>query len=153
MGDLLLRSSAFEDGAQIPDEHGYDFENRSPPLSISGVPDDAETLALVMDDPDAVAPAGKVWDHWVVWNIPPGVEEIPTGWNPATDNAREGVSDFGERGYGGPSPPDREHTYRFLLYALDTQLDLPSSATKDDLEDAMEGHVLEEALLEGTFAP
>jgi Raf kinase inhibitor-like YbhB/YbcL family protein len=153
MGNVHLTSNAFEDGERIPDEHGHDYEDRSPPLSISGVPDDAESLALIVDDPDAMEPAGKIWDHWVVWNIPPGVDEIPAGWNPATDNASEGMNDFGERGYGGPAPPDREHTYRVMLYALDTQLELPSSATKDDLENAMGGHVLDETLLEGTFAP
>lgn len=152
MEDLTLSSPAFDDSEPIPEKHGYEADNVSPPLSVSGVPDDAESLALVVDDPDAMEPAGKIWDHWVVWNIPTDVE-IPEGWNPSADGATEGKNDFDETGYGGPAPPDREHTYRFKLYALDTMLDLPASAGKDALEDAMEGHVRDEALLKGTYAP
>lgn len=152
MGDLTLSTPAFDDGDPIPEKYGYEVDNVNPPLVVSGVPDDAASLALVVDDPDAMEPAGKIWDHWVVWNIPPGVE-IPEGWDPTTDGATEGRNDFDETGYGGPAPPDREHTYRFKLYALDTTLDLPTSAGKDALEDAMEGHILDEAQLEGTYAP
>ncbi|MDL5361082.1 YbhB/YbcL family Raf kinase inhibitor-like protein [Halalkalicoccus sp. NIPERK01] len=152
MGDLTLTSPAFDDGEPIPEKHGYEAENVSPPLSVSGVPDGAESLALVVDDPDAMEPAGKVWDHWIVWNVPVNAE-ILEGWNPSADGATEGTTDFDETGYGGPAPPDREHTYRFRLYALDTTIDLPSSAGKDDLEDAIEGHVLDEASLRGTYAP
>lgn len=152
MGDLTLSTPAFDDGDPIPEKYGYEVDNVNPPLAVSGVPDDAASLALVMDDPDAMEPAGKVWDHWVVWNIPTDVE-IPEGWDPTIDGATEGSNDFDETGYGGPAPPDREHTYRFKLYALDTTLDLSGSAGKDTLEDAMEGHILDEALLEGTYAP
>jgi Raf kinase inhibitor-like YbhB/YbcL family protein len=152
MTDLTLSSPAFDDGERIPEKHGHDAADVSPPLTIAGVPDDAESLALVMDDPDAVEPAGKVWDHWVVWNVPPDAE-LPEGWDPEADGASEGTNDFGERGYGGPAPPDREHTYRFRLFALDTTLDLPASADKEDLKVAMSGHVIAEAKLEGTYAP
>lgn len=152
MGDLTLSSPAFDDGESIPEKHGYEAGNVSPPLSVSGVPAEAESLAIVVDDPDAIEPAGKVWDHWIVWNVPIDAE-IPEGWDPTDDGATEGTTDFGETGYGGPAPPDRKHTYRFRLYALDTTIDLPSSAGKDDLEDAVEGHVLDEAFLEGTYAP
>lgn len=151
MTSLQLTSSAFDHGDSIPDQYGYSARNVNPPLSVSGVPDDAETLALVVDDPDAVEPAGKVWDHWVVWNVDPETHEIPEDWTPTA--AKEGQNSYGERGYGGPNPPDREHTYRFTLYALDTSLDLESGATKADLERAMEGHVLAETVLEGTYAP
>ncbi|MFB6079745.1 MAG: YbhB/YbcL family Raf kinase inhibitor-like protein [Haloferacaceae archaeon] len=152
MTALELSSPAFDDGEPIPEKHGHDAANVSPPLSVSGVPDDAETLALVVDDPDARDPAGTVWDHWIVWNVPPDAS-IPEGWDPTADGAVEGTNDFGERGYGGPAPPDREHTYRFGLYALDATLDLPPTADADDLRDAMAGHVLAEATLEGTYAP
>lgn len=152
MVNLTLSSSAFDDGEPIPEKHGYEADNVSPPLSVSGVPDDAESLALVMDDPDAMEPAGKIWDHWVVGNIPTDVE-IPEGWDPTDDGAIEGKNDFDETGYGGPAPPDREHTYRFKLYALDTTLDLSAAAGKDTIEDRMEGHVLNEASLEGTYTP
>ncbi len=148
---LHLQSSAFDDGAPIPERYGYTAANVNPPLAISGVPEAAVSLALVVDDPDAVEPAGNVWDHWVVWNIDPTRRAIPEGWDAA--DATEGRNDFGEGGYGGPNPPDREHTYRFRVYALETTLDLESGATKDTLESAMDGRIIEEASLEGTFAP
>jgi hypothetical protein len=150
-GGLSLRSPAFDDGTEIPREYGYTTQNTSPPLEIDGVPTDAESLALVMDDPDAVEPAGRVWDHWVVWNVAPSTTDIPEGTTPS--GADEGTNSYGERGYGGPNPPDREHTYRFVLYALDTTLDLGPGAEKSDLEAAIDGHVLDEARLTGTYAP
>lgn len=148
---IRLTSSAFESGESIPTEYGYRERNVNPPLDVAGVPDEAKSLALVVDDPDAMEPAGKVWDHWVVWNVPPETTTIPRDWSPA--DGLEGRNDYGEQGYGGPNPPDREHTYQFRLLALDTSLDLDAGATKADLEDAMAGHVLAEALLEGTYAP
>ncbi|MDZ7850164.1 MAG: YbhB/YbcL family Raf kinase inhibitor-like protein [Halodesulfurarchaeum sp.] len=148
---LELTSQAFENGDRIPEQYGYTAENMNPPLSIAGHPAGTESLALVVDDPDAMEPAGKIWDHWVLWNIEPDREQIPADWDVAS--ATEGRNDYGEPGYGGPNPPDREHTYRFRVFALDTTLDLAPGATKADLESAMEGHVIEEALLEGTYAP
>ncbi|MEF8772807.1 YbhB/YbcL family Raf kinase inhibitor-like protein [Halodesulfurarchaeum sp.] len=148
---LQLQSPAFEDGARIPERYGYTEANVNPPLEITGVPDEAESLALVMDDPDAMEPAGKIWDHWIVWNIDPDSEGIPEDWD-AVD-AMEGRTDYGETGYGGPNPPDREHTYRFRLVALDTTLDLDPGATKDDLESVLRGHLIEDSVLEGTYTP
>lgn len=153
MTDLTLSSPAFGDGEPIPRRYGYTEANANPPLVVDGVPGEAASLAIIMDDPDAVEPAGKIWDHWLVWNVGPEVTELPEDWNAAEAGAVEGQNDFGEHGYGGPNPPDREHTYRVRLYALDTTLDLGRSATKDDIEDAMAGHVLDRALLEGTYAP
>ena len=101
-----------------------------------------------MDDPDAMGAVGKVWVHWVVWNITPDVWE----YGNARD-AVEGMTDFGEEGYGGPAPPDKRHTYVFKLYALDIELDLPSESTKADVEKAMEGYILDQATLTGTYAP
>jgi len=149
VAELRLESPAFDDGERIPEEYGYTETNVNPPLEIDGVPDDAESLALIVDDPDAREPAGKVWDHWIVWNVPLKRTTIPEGWTP--DEATEGTNDFGEHGYGGPNPPDREHTYRFRLFALDTTLDLGSDTDADSLESAIEGHVLEAAHLEGTY--
>jgi Raf kinase inhibitor-like YbhB/YbcL family protein len=153
MTDFRLSSPAFGDGDRIPEQYGYTESNVNPPLSIAGVPGDAESLALVVDDPDAMEPAGKIWDHWLVWNVPTDIEEIPEDWSPADIGATEGQNDYGEHGYGGPNPPDREHTYRFKCYALDTTLDLSPSADKESLQDAMTGHVLADALLEGTYTP
>jgi hypothetical protein len=148
---LRLSSPAFEDEGTIPRKYGYRAENVSPPLEIADVPEGTESLALVVDDPDAMEPAGRVWDHWVVWNIAPETTELSEGSVP--EGCVEGTTDYGETGYGGPNPPDREHTYRFRLYALDTELDLPSSAHKADLEKAMNGHVLQRADLSGRYAP
>ncbi|WP_136717897.1 YbhB/YbcL family Raf kinase inhibitor-like protein [Halorientalis salina] len=153
MPDLQLSSPAFEDGEPIPEQYGYTEANVNPPLSITGVPDEAESLVLIVDDPDAEEPAGKIWDHWLVWNVDPDTEEIPEDWSADAEGAVEGQNDYGEHGYGGPNPPDREHTYRFMGYALDTTLDLSSAADKDALHDAMTGHVLADATLEGTYAP
>jgi len=150
---MRLTSDAFDDGAAIPGRYGYRAENVNPPLAIENPPEGAETLALVVDDPDAVEPAGKVWDHWVVWNLPADRTEIPVDFEPADVGGHEGTNDYGDVGYGGPNPPDREHTYRFVAYALDTTLDLASGATKADVEAAIEGHVLSAARLTGTYAP
>ncbi len=147
---MRLTSPAFDDGGRIPREHGYTERNARPPLAVSDVPPGTATLALVMDDPDAVEPAGKVWDHWVVWNIPADTRRITADMDvPGV----EGTNDYGEVGYGGPNPPDREHTYVFTLYALDTTLDLEPGATTDDLEQAMQGHILASTELHGTYAP
>jgi len=151
MTDLRLTSPAFDDGANLSREYGYLERNVNPPLRVAGVPDDAETLALVMDDPDAVKPAGKVWDHWVVWNVPAGRTEIPEDWSPV--DAVEGRNDYDDHGYDGPNPPDGTHTYRFRLFALDTSLDLPADTDADALVAAIEGHVLATADLSGTYAP
>jgi Raf kinase inhibitor-like YbhB/YbcL family protein len=149
MGDLTLTSNAFDDGEQIPAEYGYEAENVNPPLQIDGVPAAAESLAIVVDDPDAVEPAGKVWDHWIVWNIPPDTETIPAGWDPS--RAKQGTNDYGSVGYGGPNPPDSEHRYRFKLFALDTTLDLDSQTDAAALGEAMDGHVLAQTQLDGTY--
>ncbi|WP_226041804.1 YbhB/YbcL family Raf kinase inhibitor-like protein [Natrinema sp. DC36] len=151
MGDFTLESPAFDDGDRIPEEYGYTKDNVNPPLEIDGVPDGAEALALVVDDPDAREPAGKVWDHWVVWNVSPETGMLPEDWQ--SDEVTVGTNDWGERDYGGPNPPDGEHTYRFILFALDTTLDLGPDAGADDPESAMDGHVLDRALLEGTYRP
>ena len=150
MGNLKLTSSAFSDGGEIPREYGYKNGNKVPPLTVSGIPEGTESLALIMDDPDAMGAVGKVWVHWVVWNL-----QRNTSFLPGDDsmNGREGMTDFGEVGYGGPAPPDKRHTYVFKLYALDTRLDLPDKSTKADVEKAMEGHIIEQTTLEGTYAP
>jgi Raf kinase inhibitor-like YbhB/YbcL family protein len=150
---MELTSVEFGDGGPIPRRYGYEEENVNPPLVVEGVPKDAESLALVVDDPDAVEPAGKVWDHWTVWNIPPETTSIPEAWDPTKAGAREGRNDYDEIGYGGPNPPDREHTYRFVLYALDTDFDLRPGAPKEELEETIAGHVVGEAHLRGTYHP
>ena len=163
MGSLQL-SSSFSDDGEIPRECGYKNGNEQPPLAILGIPDEAKSLALIMDDPDAMGAVGKVWVHWVVWNIIPLENNYASGAKHAEiedlyDHQmketiyREGMTDFGEVGYGGPAPPDKRHTYVFKLYALDTTLILPDKSTKADVEKAMEGHIIEQTQLTGTYAP
>ena len=151
MSTLHLESSAFSNGGEIPRKYGYKNGNISPPLTISGIPSDCQSLALIMDDPDAKAAVGKVWVHWVVWNISNDVSEINESSVPS--NCEEGSTDFGETGYGGPAPPDKKHTYIFKLYALDSKLDISSGSDKIQVENAMKGHVLEETTLTGTYEP
>lgn len=150
MGSLTLKSGAFEHGGIIPRKYGYKNGNHSPPLGIAGVPSDAKSLALIMDDPDAMGAVGKVWTHWVLWNIDPtstiNEDSVPSG-------CLEGKTDFEETGYGGPAPPDKEHTYMFKLYALDCKLDAKSGSTKQEIETAMSGHIMVEARLEGRYSP
>ena len=156
MGNLKLTSSAFSDGGEIPQKFGYKNGNKQPDLSVSEMPEGTEYLALIMDDPDAMEAVGKVWVHWVVWNIDPISLEHFQAFNSQTPEIifnDKGMNDFGEVGYGGPAPPDKRHTYVFKLYALDTILDLPEGSPKAALESAMEGHIIEQTTLTGTYAP
>ena len=161
MGNLKLTSSAFSDGCEIPRECGYKNGNEVPHLEVISWPDGTKSLTIIMDDPDAMGAVGKVWVHWVVWNIHPW-EQAGSGdfsEDLICSDAIEGTTDFGEVGYGGPAPPDKRHTYVFKFYALDCELDLPESVsfsslcTKADVEKAMEGHIIEQTQLTGTYAP
>ena len=157
MTKLELTSPAFSDGGEIPRECGYKNGNEAPPLKINGITKRIKSLALIMDDPDAMEPAGKVWVHWVVWNISPEALEIFQADNSQTPEiafSDKGMNDFGEVGYGGPAPPDKRHTYVFKLYALDIWLrDLPGGSPKAALESAMKGHIIEQTTLTGIYAP
>ena len=148
---MKLESPAFENGKVIPRKYGYKTENLSPPLQISKIPEGTKSLVLIMDDPDAMGAVGKVWVHWVLWNISSDTKEIFE--NSIPNNSVEGKTDFDEIGYGGPAPPDKEHTYIFKLYALDEILNLKQGAIKTEVEELMEKHILTEAILEGKFAP
>ena len=151
MDNLHLESSAFQNGKEIPKKYGYKNGNISPPLLITGVPSDSQSLVLIMDDPDAKAAVGKVWVHWIVWNIDPSVTKIDE--NSLPSDCVEGKTDFNEIGYGGPAPPDKRHTYIFKLYALNKKLDLKSDSTKNQVENAIEGSIILQTKLEGTYAP
>lgn len=148
MSDLALTSTVFSDGKAIPSKYTCDGEDINPPLTISGVPEDAQSLVLIMDDPDAVKPAGKVWDHWVVFNIPTTVTDIAEATEP---EGVAGNNSWPRLGYGGPCPPDGEHHYMFKLYALDTELTLAEGATKSEVEQAMRGHIIANTQLVGTY--
>lgn len=151
MEELSIESSAFSSGGEIPKKYGYKNDNVSPPIKIRGVPSDAKSLVLIMDDPDAMKAVGRVWVHWIIWNIDPTILEISEGLSPS--GSIEGKTDFGEIGYGGPAPPDKKHTYIFKLFALKTKLDLKKGSTKAQLEEEMNGQILDQAILKGTFAP
>jgi Raf kinase inhibitor-like YbhB/YbcL family protein len=144
--NMRLTSPAFADAGNIPARFTCDGENINPPLAVSGVPAEAKSLVLIMDDPDA--PAGD-WVHWTAWNIDPDVTVIAEQSVPA--GAVEGLTSFGRPGYGGPCPPSGTHHYQFKLYALDRTLDLPASAKKADIESAMAGYILTETMLVGLY--
>lgn len=151
MSELILESSAFSTGGEIPKKYGYKNGNVSPPLKISGLPQETKSLALIMDDPDAMEAVGKVWVHWLIWNIEPSITEILEDSPPS--GSVEGKTDFGEIDYGGPAPPDKRHTYIFKLFALKSKIDLPKGSTKDQLEQAIKDEILAETILKGTYAP
>ena len=151
-----ISSFDFSDGGEIPKECGYKNGNKVPHLAVFGVPEGTKFLALIMDDPDAMGAVGKVWVHWVVWDISPGALkqfQYENSQTPEIAHSTRGMTDFGEVGYGGPAPPDKRHTYVFKLYALDSKLVLPDKSTKADVEKAMEGHIIEQTQLTGTYAP
>ncbi|MCE2506877.1 MAG: YbhB/YbcL family Raf kinase inhibitor-like protein [Nitrosopumilaceae archaeon] len=148
---MKLESPSFKNGEVIPKKFGYKNGNISPSLTISDIPESTKSLALIMDDPDAMGAVGKVWVHWVLWNISKDVQTINE--NSIPEKSIEGETDFGEIGYGGPAPPDKEHTYIFKLYALDTNLDLTKGSTKTELENSMKDHIVAETRLTGKYAP
>jgi len=143
---FAVSSPALTEGQPIPPRYTADGSDVSPELRIANPPSGAASFALIMDDPDAPV---STWVHWVVWNLPPTTETIAEGSLP--DDAIEGRNSWGRRRYNGPSPPSGTHRYFFKLYALDTTLDLPTDTDKTGLEHAMQGHVLAEAVLMGTY--
>ena len=152
---MQITSSAFQDGESIPRQYSREGAELSPPLEIEGVPDDADSLALIVDDPDA---PNQTWVHWLLWNVPADRTAVPEGV--PTDetvsdlgDARQGLNDFDEIGYGGPMPPPGHgtHHYRFTVYALSDALDVDPGADRETLEDAMAGKVLDQARLTGTY--
>lgn len=154
-GSLTVSSSAFEAGDTIPTRYTCEGEDVSPPLTVAGVPEEAGSLALVADDPDA---PGGTFVHWLLWNVPPDRTELPAGvarGETVADlgGARQGDNDAGTVGYNGPCPPpaDDSHTYRFTVYAVDGTLDLEAGADRAALGDALDGRTLASGRLTGKF--
>jgi len=148
---MTLNSTAFTQGNSIPARYTCTSEDISPPLSWDAPPAGTQSLALIMDDPDA--PAGT-WVHWVIYNIPASARGLTENIRPdaqLTDGSLQGKNSWGKLGYGGPCPPSGTHRYFFKLYALDTVLELKSGASKSALLAAMEGHILSYAELMGTY--
>ena len=146
MPDLELTSPAFDDGEPIPEKYSCDGDDTSPALNWSFVPEGTRSLALIVHDPDA--PSGD-FTHWLAWNIDPE----PGGLEEGVPAPGQGANGFGRPGYGGPCPPPGHgsHRYFFELHAVDTDLDLEAGAAREQLEDAIEGHVLAKAQLIGTY--
>jgi Raf kinase inhibitor-like YbhB/YbcL family protein len=147
---MKLASSAFHNEGRIPARYTCDGTNINPPLSISDIPAGAKSLTLIMDDPDVPKNIREdgMWDHWVVFNIPIDVREIPEGTEPP---GTPGKGTSGETGYFGPCPPDREHRYFFRIYALDQHLDLPEGAGKAAVERAMKDRIIDQDILMGRY--
>jgi Raf kinase inhibitor-like YbhB/YbcL family protein len=148
---MRLASPAFPDGGLIQDKYSKDGGNISPPLTWIGIPSATKSVALVMDDPDA--PSGT-FVHWLVYGIPRTVKELQEGLPPTPtlpNGACQGRNGFGDLGYGGPQPPSGTHRYVFHLYALDIDLDLPAGASREELDQAMNDEIIEEARLMGRY--
>ena len=144
MAGFEITSDAFEEGATIPRRHTCEGENRSPPLSWTGAPEGARSVALIVDDPDA--PVGT-FTHWLAW----GIDANADGLDEGQTAPREGRNGFGTTGYAGPCPPHGRHHYFFRLHALDTEPELQPGADRDQLDRALDGHVLETAELMGGY--
>lgn len=150
-GSMKIESSAFMNGQPIPQKFTCQGDDTSPALSWSGAPSTTKSLALIADDPDA--PVG-IWVHWVLFDLAANTHSLPenVAKSEHAQSGIQGTNDFKKIGYGGPCPPPgKPHRYFFKLYALDTTLSLKAGATKQDVEKAMQGHVLAHAELMGTY--
>jgi len=149
--EIKITSPAFVPGGKIPEKYTCDGIDVSPPLAWTSVPGGTKTFTLICDDPDA--PMGT-WVHWVLFNLPVDTIELPENILPERElesGAKQGMNDFRKIGYGGPCPPGGTHRYYFKLYALDTEINLETGATKQELLKAMEGHILAEGQLMGRY--
>jgi Raf kinase inhibitor-like YbhB/YbcL family protein len=147
---FTLSSTSFTEGTGIPRQYTCEGADRSPHLAWTGLPEGTAALALIVSDPDA--PRG-VWTHWILYNLPPYLSQLAEGADPSTfpDEVRHGLNDWGETGYRGPCPPSGRHRYEFALYALDKEFPYLGTPRKDQLEQAMAGHILATAQLVGTY--
>jgi Raf kinase inhibitor-like YbhB/YbcL family protein len=152
---MRLFSNAFSDGDGIPTEYTCQGADISPQLKWDGAPDNTRSLVLIVDDPDAPDPMAPkmVWVHWVLYNLPPDTRELAKAVKPADlpCGTEEGINDWNRTGYGGPCPPIGRHRYFHKLYALDTVLQGLDKPTKTEVERAMDGHIIEESILMGTY--
>lgn len=149
---IALTSAAFEPGASIPTKYTCDGDDISPPLGWTDPPQDTRSFALIVDDPDA---PGGTWVHWLLYNLPPEARALPEDVPPdaeLSDGSRHGQNSWKRLGYGGPCPPSGTHRYFFKLYALDTLLDPDTVKDKEQLLQAIEGHILAQTELMGTFS-
>jgi len=150
---LEVASAAFENGQPIPSKHTCDGQDLSPPLKWSGAPQSTKSFAIICEDPDA---PGGTWTHWVLYNLPGDVTELSEGTPRSASSVRgalQGNNDFGRAGYGGPCPPPgAAHHYAFKVFALDSSLDPIANVTKQQLEQAMQSHIVGQGTLVGTYS-
>lgn len=149
--EIKITSSAFGEGEMIPSKYTCAGDDVSPPLRWDNLPENTRTIAIICDDPDA--PMGE-FVHWVLYNLPAGVDHLEEGFaddETLEDGTRQGITDFGSTGYGGPCPPSGVHRYFFKIYALDSQIDIVPIADKKHLLTAMEGHLLGQGRLVGKY--
>jgi len=144
---MKITSTAFKHNEPIPEKYTCKGRGINPPLVVSDVPETAQSLVLIVDDPDA--PSG-LWTHWTAWNIDPKTTEIKENSTPS--DAIEGITSAQTNGWHPPCPPSGTHRYFFKIFALDTHLDLPSSTNPDQLKSAMQNHVFAQAELIGLFS-
>ncbi len=151
MENISIVSEAFKEGANIPSEYTCDGKNISPALSWNGIPEETKSIALIMDDPDA--PSGT-FVHWLLYNLPSETKKLEKGF-PKEDIFRDGTThgktSFGNIGYGGPCPPSGSHRYYFRIYAIDKKLDLLPRATRNQIDDAIKGHIIAKGELMGRY--
>jgi Raf kinase inhibitor-like YbhB/YbcL family protein len=143
---MTISSSAFLDSQAIPKQYTCDGDGINPPLQFNDVPGEAKSLALLVEDPDA--PTGT-WIHWLMWNIPPAVTEIAQ--NSVPQGAVQGQGSSGQNVFGAPCPPSGIHHYIFTVYVLDSKLTLPSYSTAENLQSAMQGHIITQAQIIGLY--
>ncbi len=143
---MRITSTAFQSNNLIPSKYTCDGENFNPPLAFFQVPANAQSLALIVEDIDSPS---KIFTHWLIYNMSPSTIQILE--NQVPQNSMQGKTDFGQVGYGGPCPPGGMHRYFFKLYALDTVLNLPEGASKEEVQEAMKNHVLESAEIIGLY--
>ena len=147
-GQMKITSNDFENGKLIPSKYTCDGSDISPSISWDGTPANTKSFVLIVDDPDA--PHGT-WDHWILFNIPSSVHQLPENISTLPEGTREGKNSWDKTGYGGPCPPSGVHRYFFKLYALDNVLTLKNGATKTEIMDAMKNHVIAESNLLGKY--
>jgi len=145
---MQITSPAFQDNDFLPLLYTCDGNNISPPLEFHNAPSQARSLVLIHDDPDA---PGGTWDHWILFNLPARTSSLQQGIKTLPSGTKQGLNSWEKKEYGGACPPDREHQYVFKLYALDVFLDLQDGASKEEIEQAMQGHILDQATLTARY--
>ena len=149
---MNISSQSFKNSGDIPLQHSCDGSDISPSLQWDDIPEGTRSFALICDDPDAL---GKPWVHWIVYNLPPEARSLPENFSnkkPPVPACVEGINSWGNKGYGGPCPPEGLHRYYFRLYALDTLLEYSGDMDKEGLLAAMKGHILGEAEIMGRYS-